>query len=197
MVRLSYPNLFKKVAFNDDKDPTYSAMAVFDADGEVHELVDKTIKGLLKDEFGDDAKSIWNALVRKGRQLLHNGEEMEGKAGFSDAVSYVSAYGDTRPLVFRGKSSNPDLIAEEDGIVYPGCYGDMLVQFYTWKNGNGKGVGCELKGFRFRKDGERLGGAVPASVDDFPDLDDEDEVGSDWDNTEKAEEDKKSDDDWM
>jgi len=180
MVRLSYPNLFKKVAFNDDKDPTFSAMAVFDADGDTHQLVFKTLQGLLKEEFGDEAQAIWKKLKAKGRHILHNGEEMEGKAGFSDEVSYISAYSDGRPLVFRGKSSNPEYIAEEDGIVYPGCYGDFLVQFYTWKNKNGKGVGCELKGFRFRKDGERLGGAVPASVDDFPDLDDEDEVGGDW-----------------
>ena len=176
-VRLSYPNLFKKVAFNDDKDPTYSAMFVFDADGETHKQVDSTLKGLLKEEFGDEAQSIWKALVRKDRQVLHNGEAMEGKAGFSPEVSYFSAYNSTRPLVIDRKK-NP--LTEDDGVIYPGCYGNARVQFYTWKNGNGKGVGAELKGFQFTRDGERLGGATPATTDDFPDLDDEEEAGGDW-----------------
>lgn len=192
-VRLSYPNLFKKVAFNDDKDPVFSAMFVFDDQGKVHKQVMSTLKGLLKEEFGDDAQSVWKALERKGRTVVHNGEEMEGKAGFSPEVSYLSAYNNTRPLVIGAGPKHKDPIAEEDGIIYPGCYGNAKLQFYTWKNGNGKGVGCELKGFQFTRDGEQLGGATAATADDFPDLDEEESAGSDWDGDDQ----EKDDDDWM
>lgn len=179
-VRLSYPNLFKKSAFGDDDSKlSYSAMFVFEKGSDTHKEVLATLKGLLKEEFGDEAKSVWEKLTRQNRTIIHDGEEMEGKAGFSDEVAYLAAYNyEVRPLVVDRKR-NP--IAEEDGIIYPGCYGNASIQFYTWKNQKGKGLGCELKGFQFVRDGERLGGATPASVDDFPDLDEEEDAGSDWD----------------
>lgn len=170
MVRLAGSSLFKKTAFDDSKEPDFNGRVLFKKDSEAAKIAKAAIKEVFQQEFGADAKPAKNP--------LHCGSELAEKSGFDDTQFYMNFKGDERPVLVDA-DKNP--IVEDDGVIYPGCYGDLLVRLYAWGPGKyGKGVGIGLRGFRFRKDGERLGGSAPASVDDFPDLDSEGEAGDDW-----------------
>lgn len=58
--------------------------------------------------------------------------------------------------------------------IYSGCYGIASVNFYGYDFEGTKGIGVELRGIQFIKDGEPLGGKGGNAANDFEEFDDED-----------------------
>ena len=63
-------------------------------------------------------------------------------------------------------------------VLYSGCYGQAVINFYGYNRNGRKGISASLMGLRKIKDGERLSGSV-CSDDDFDDASVADDLGSD------------------
>lgn len=70
----------------------------------------------------------------------------------------LSASEDTRPQVVDRKG-NP--VAEEDGIVYGGCYVNVLIRLWYQSNKFGKRVNANLLTVQFNEDGEAFSESGP------------------------------------
>ncbi len=195
--RLASMNLFKASAYEKDKDPEFFLRALLPVGEAEAEKVRKAVIGLYKEAWPADAEVAYKKAKAANRVVLHNGDEQADKDGFDETVVYFNASSKDRPLIIN---RNRKPVAEEDGVFYPGCYANLKIQLYTWENAKGRGVGVDLVGVQFSKDGEQLatsGGGATASPDDFPDLGDEGEAGGDWGGDDAGSSDGGSSDDWM
>jgi len=161
-VRLSFPNLFKRGNFNGEE-TKYEATFILDAQehkdtiAKLNGLIAECVKELKVKKLGDD------------RLCLKDGDdfdrpEYEGK--FT-----LKAASNSRPLVID-RDKTP--VAEEDNVVYAGCYVNAIVSLWIQDNKWGKRVNANLHGVQFFKDGEPFGDSK-VDVDDFDAFDDEDD----------------------
>lgn len=193
--RVASMNLFKASSYRKDKDPEYFIRVLLDKDGAEAEKVKKAVMELYQLAWPNDYKVAYKKAKAANRVLLHDGDEQADKDGFDETVVYFNANTKDRPLVINRRRKP---VAEEDGLFYPGCYVNLRMQMYTWENDNGRGVGVDLLGVQFSKDGEALAtsaGSSAATPDDFPELEDEEEPGGDWADEPTADE-SDDDDDW-
>ena len=115
----------------------------------------------LYDEFADDQKGLRKGNLKRSKDnLIYD--------GFENMV-YVTAKSDERAGVYN---HNGAVLTEDDGKPYSGCYSDMNIEVWALKKqGVKKRIVCDLKGIRFREDGDAFGSGAPASKpDDFADL---------------------------
>lgn len=177
--RLHYPNLFTATAYKPDRKPTYSCtLSLENDDPQLKQLKDMIIN-LLKEEWGENAQKVWKKMKLGNKAVLHSGDEKDEVPGFDDTVMYFActARENDRPSVAQ---RNRKPAYEKDGLFYPGCYVNVKIRLYTYSN-EAKGVGVGLKAVQFVEDGEQLGGSKPVTEDEFPDMGDEAEPGSAWD----------------
>jgi hypothetical protein len=157
-VRLSYPHLFKKWAKDgDDKDKAkFSAKFLLPKDTHAADIkaINQHIVAMMQEAF-------------KGRipndKLCHrNGADL----GRDDFEPYwvLSASESVRPTVVN-KDRSP--IAEEDDIVYAGCYVNVTVRFWAQNNKFGKRINANLVAVQFVKDGERFSDRPQVDVDEL------------------------------
>lgn len=192
-VRAASMQLFTASAYEKDKDPEYFLRVLINKDDKQVAAIRKTITELYRRAWPTDAEVAYKKAKAANRVLLHDGDEQADKDGFDETVVYFNASSKDRPTVVNRKRK---AVAEEDGLFYPGCYVNVKIQIYTWENVKGRGVGCDLLGVQFARNGEALetgGGGASASPEDFPEMDDEDEAGSDWAGGDSEEDD---DDSW-
>jgi len=184
MVRLSFPHLWTPTAATEDGKKKFRASALMDpetAQGKANiEAVKKAMNHVAKEKWKDKAERITKAL-EKNRKCLRNGddstnEEGEVYDGYEGMMVLVAA-NDRRPQVLD-RDKTP--VAEEDDVMYAGCYVDIVASFYTvdGKERGGNGIFASLEIVRFRKDGEAFG-AAPLDADDYLDDEDEDEAEDD------------------
>jgi hypothetical protein len=73
-------------------------------------------------------------------------------------------------------------LAEDDGVLYSGCYVNMTVTLWTQDNEYGKRVNANLRAVQFVKDGEAFGVAPVDAEEEFDEVEIEDDEGGDnWD----------------
>lgn len=196
-VRLASMNLFTPSAYEKDKDPEYFVRALIKKGDKAETQIVEAVKDLYKRAWPSDAQVAYKKAKAANRILLHDGDEQADKDGFDETVVYMNASSKDRPLII-GRNRKP--VGEEDGLFYPGCYGNLKVQLYTWENVKGRGVGVDFLGLQFAKNGEALetsGGGASADPDDFPEIDEEEEAGADWaGGGNKEPEAEEDDDDW-
>jgi hypothetical protein len=84
----------------------------------------------------------------------------------------ISAGNPKRPTVVD-RAKNPT--TESDGIVYAGCYVNVILDVWAQDNEWGKRINAKLLGVQFFKDGDSFGSGATVSEDDFDDLSAEDE----------------------
>lgn len=142
--------------------------------------IEKAILDVAKEKWGAKADKIvaafnWSGkkpdtALAKGEYLNQDGDAYDG---FED-MWYISAKAKTRPLVID-QQRNP--VAQTDGLIYAGCYLNVIIEIWAQDNKFGKAVRAELKGVQFVRDGDAFGGGAPASVDDFDEVEDGDDSG--------------------
>lgn len=160
-VRLSFPSLFRKSVFQG-VETKFEATFLLDKTEHVEEIdaISKTIAEMLKEN---------KTKLSPDKICLKDGDDVEydGYAG----MMTIKASNAKRPLVI-GKDKTP--LAEEDGVIYSGCYVDAIVTLWFQDNGFGKRINATLEGVQFRRDGTPFGdGGVKASVSDFDAIDDD------------------------
>lgn len=180
-VRLGFPKLWKAEAATADATPKFGASLIIEA-GTADEKAnlkacEAAVSYVAKKTWADKAERIVGAIERK-RKSFRDGdgetnEEGETWDGFSGAM-IVSAKNNKRPQILN-RDKTP--LAEEDGVVYSGCYVDAVVSFYTTskKEQGGNGIFASLEIVRFRKDGDAFG-AGKLNVDDYLDDVEDDDV---------------------
>lgn len=181
MVRLSFPKLWKPEASIEGGVPKFGAAFLMDPTSETGKKNIKKIEAAVKlaatKTWAEKADKVRKALD-SDRSGLRDGDTAtngEGDVydGYED-MKFISASNRKRPQVLN-RDKSP--LAEEDGVVYGGCFVDAVVDIWATsdKKLGGNGIFCTLEVVRFRKDGEPFG-AAPIDADDYlSDLDDEDE----------------------
>lgn len=110
---------------------------------------------------------------RKGERFKNSdGKVYAGYEGNFALSGAGPSAGDRRPkLLDRHKRE----VAEADilDVCYGGSYADVIVSFYGTDKG-GDGVFCSIEAIRSHQEGERMGGGLFVSADDFDDLPEDD-----------------------
>ena len=190
--RLSFPSLFRATSFQPDHPKKFSATFVVEKDTEQHKALKQEMLRVAEEKWPGKGKDVLKQLKAQGKLAVRDGAEKGQMDGFGDSVVFFNASTDKRPGVFD-KGRNP--VSEEDGLIYPGCYVNAQVEFWCQDNQYGKRINAQLRGVQFAGDGDPLGGGgPPATAEDFPELEDEDDFGGSGGDPVSAGDDL--DDDW-
>jgi hypothetical protein len=128
---------------------------------EINALMDAV--GLAK--WAAKAPAIMAALRASDKVALHDGASQAGSAGF-EGNYFISCRSEVRPSV-RGHDPN-QLIAEDAGIVYSGCYGNASIAFWAQDDMEfGKRINAQIRGFQFTRDGDSFASGTAAGADEF------------------------------
>lgn len=163
-VRLSFPSLFETEQYNGTDTGKYAATFLVPKDSKQAKAIKKAIKAATDEKFGKDAP-------KKLKSCLKDGDDVEYD-GYEGMVA-IKANTKRRPILLN-RDKSP--IAEEDGILYAGCYVNASIEVYGLDNQYGKRISCQLNGIQFAKDGESFGSSNNAD-EDFDDLGDDDDDG--------------------
>jgi len=171
-VRLAFPVIHKAEQYKGQGDFRFSA--TFLCDGEEQKSHIRKIKKALEEV----AAEKWEDEVPKSVQFDNAkccaglGNSMDKVYdGFGDNV-YIRASNKQRPkLLDRSKN----IVTEEDGIIYGGCFVNVILDMWAQDNAFGKRVNCNLQAIQFVRNGDAFGGgAIPDNVaDDFDDISEE------------------------
>ena len=164
-VRLSFPSLFRKASFNGEE-TKFEATFLIDKEAQA-DLV-KEIKAAIAEKVKVDLKG---AKLPADKICLKDGDEVEYD-GYAGHVSLKASNDKRVPVFNRDKSP----LAEDDNVIYAGCYVNAIVELWAMNNQWGKRINAKLLGVQFVRDGAPFGDSSSASADDFDFVDDDNEV---------------------
>lgn len=180
-VRLSYEHIFKPTAFEEGGDPKYSATFIIPKDHADLPAVKRAFFEAGQESFATDfvkagtwPRGFTCSLKDADVATDSMGEILAEKNSAYKGCYILEANSSKRPVVIN---RNKSVVAEEDGIIYSGCYvnASLAAAGYTFGKMK-KGVKAYLNGVQFVKDGERFGSDA---LGDFDELDgDEDDFCS-------------------
>lgn len=164
--RLSFPSLFKKSVF-EGKEGKYEATLLFPKTDE------KTYKKVMA--AIDECKATAKIKVAASKLCIQDGDEIYDEKEYDgyQGMWAVKAANSKRPTLITGKK---EPIHEEDEILYAGCYVNAIIDPWAQDNQWGKRINANLLGIQFVKDGEPFGDAVTADVDDFDEVEEEEDL---------------------
>lgn len=160
-VRLSFPSLFKRASFDGEEGKFEATLLIPKSDTKIKAKLDKLIAAAIAEA---------GIKVAKDKICLRDGDDAEYD-GYEDHWS-LKASSNRRPTVI-GKDKAP--LAEDDEVVYAGCYVNAIIDFWVQDNKYGKRVNANLYGVQFVKDGESFGAGATDVTDEFDLIDDEDD----------------------
>lgn len=171
--RLSFPRLFRAEGMIDENGnegkKKFSCQLLLDADDPQIKAIEKEIEKV-KDEKWGKGKHPKNMK----QMCLKDGDDFDFETHVGMKV--ITASESRRPGVCN-RDKTP--VAEEDDVIYAGCYVNAVIVLWAQDNKWGKGVNAGLKAVQFAKDGEAFG-ADPVDMDEeFDDLSDMDEDDED------------------
>lgn len=129
--------------------------------GDFKAALSLAITTVAQEKLGANWQAYLAALKAQNRLILHDGAEKALKPGYA-GNHYFNASADLRP-VLQMKNRTP--IQASDGVLYPGCYVDTVID--VWAFEQRKSVNASLLVVTFDRDGERLAGGATASEDDY------------------------------
>jgi len=171
VVRSNWLNVQHATSAVPGAEPKFSAQGSMrkDSDQAQHILA-------IQDQIGE---SVWQdkwpqvkrQLEAQDRLALRDGDI---KGGSLEDHYYFNASNKARPLVLN-RDRTP--LAEEDGVLYNGCYVNMKVEFWAQNHAQyGKRINAKLLGIQFAKDGEPFTPGSVASVNEFEVITDNDDA---------------------
>ena len=165
-VRAAFMNVFKP----DSKYERYGASFPIEPGSANAKRLDDAIKVLAKEKWGEKAPGILTKMKSEGAlcYLAHAKTNSEGEVydGFED-MHTLNSSNKARPLVIDRQKN---VLLEEDGIPYSGCFVMAMVDLWAQDNSFGKKINATLTGVQFYAHGDAFSGAKPATPDDFDDL---------------------------
>jgi hypothetical protein len=166
--RLSFPDLYTAVQYQNQGPFNYRATFLVPADGKMKKEIAAAIRQVAADKFGAKADAILKEAVAKGKICFLDGSEKDYN-GYDGQFYLVATRQDTAgaPVVVdRAKQR----LAESSGQIYSGCYVNAVVEIWAQSNTFGKTVRCTLVSVQKIADGESFGGAAPATDEGLDDL---------------------------
>ena len=169
--RLSFPNVFKKGEIDGKTVNKYDAtLLIPKTDTKTYNMLLEKIDEIkaANKKAGLDNSDFDKFFIQDG-DVIYRKKERDGYQG----MWAIKASNSKRPTVLN-RDKTP--LVEEDEVIYAGCYVNGIINLWFQNNQYGMGVNANLLGVQFVKDGEAFGdGAKTAGVDEFDDIDDEDE----------------------
>jgi hypothetical protein len=184
--RLSYPHLWTPqdpMAGSTSK-PKYGATLLLPSDDPQIKVIKDEMQRVAKDKFGENWAAIVGAM-EASKKCLRNGDKALDKGGNVQAgyagMMYLVAKNTVRPMVVNKVPKNADgtwnLVPEDSGIVYGGCYVNAKVEIYAMKAKGtiSNNISATLVSLQFFRKGDAFG-AGPATAEGFENVEgDEDE----------------------
>jgi hypothetical protein len=178
-VRLAFAVLWHPEPFPGGKDPTpyYSGSFIMPPTHPQRRELNVLMDTLAAEEWKLRGPAVLKAMKATGKVFFRDGNTKPEYDGFPGNW-FISARSKVKPNCFDHKRDN---ITEEMGILYSGCYVNVLLSTYAYTKGN-NGLGAELKGVQFLRKGDAFGGGgPPAQADEFDEIDAPDEEAADAD----------------
>ena len=171
LVRLSYANVWKPKAANENAQPKYSVSIIIPkSDKETLKKINDAIDAAIEEGIGKFGGKKPNKAAIK--LPLRDGDiEREDDEAYKGAY-FVNANSVTPPQIVDAHVQ-PILERSE---VYSGVYARVSINFYAFNSNGNKGIACGLGNIQKVKDGEPLGGRTNAA-DDFEAVADEELLG--------------------
>lgn len=167
--RASFPHVFKPHSGFAGQAPKYSLVMLFDKKtADIKELKKAAMNAAIE-KWGPKEK--WPKGVRFP---FRDGDEKSDMQGYEGTI-FVSASSKQKPQVIN---KNKELLTEEDGAFYAGCFAKATLLAYAYDTAGNKGVSFALQNVLKIGDGESFSGRK-AAEDDFSDEDFELKDGSD------------------
>ena len=165
-VRLSFPSLFKKAVF-EGVETKFEATFLVDKtkQADLVDTVNKHIDNFLADKFPKGApKSVKRTVFVDG--------DTKDYDGYENQMAFKGSNSKRPTVIDRDKTP----LTEDDGVLYAGCYVNAIVDlWYSDHPKGGKQVLGSVLGVQFVKDGEAFGADTAAGVDEFDEIDEEEE----------------------
>lgn len=206
--RLSFNDLFTPKSVNNGK-PAFSATAIClngdeegNPDGFETTIVYTNSEGKrvsapypkLEQICEHVAKEKWGKVPPKMKNWAYNkadgsttrdeytNEDGEYWAGFGPETMYVSAKKHAErckneQMVVLDQLKQP--IPANSGLLYSGCFVNLVIDVYGYDNDEGKGVTASLEGVQLKKKGEALGFTPIDAADEFEEEEIEDDEADD------------------
>ena len=181
-VRICYAqNLFKASAFEEGKEPKFNAQFIISKDDTAQvKLMQDAIEAVAKEKWPDDSKTknraagIIKSLKMTEFICLRDGELKPDREELENSY-FVAASNKKKPTAIRRDKSEAT-----DADIYSGCYVNVKVEVYAFEYNTKKMIPATLLGVQFVKDGDAFaGGAKVADADEFDDISDVGDDGSD------------------
>jgi len=167
-VRLSFPSIFQKAVYEGVEGKYEATFLISKKDTEIKKILDDLIKKVISES---------KVKIPSDKVCLKDGDERFGKDGevydgYEDHWS-LKASNEKRPTVIN-RDKSP--LTEEDEVIYAGCYVNAVIDFWVQNNSYGRRLNANLYGVQFLKDGEAFGIGPVDVINDFDELDENDDL---------------------
>ena len=168
-VRVAFLKCWKAETVNGEGDPAFSASFILPPNHPQVAEIEAALLACAKEKWGAKADAVFKQMKASDKLALHDGDTKAQYDGFEGNL-FISSRSKTRPLTIN-RDKSP--LAEEDGILYSGCYVNVSLELWAQDNNYGKRVNAQLGGIQFSRDGDAFsGGGSAADEDDFDELND-------------------------
>lgn len=170
-VALAFPEIFAPKAIGDG-DPSYSARFPIEPRGDNAEILEKAIREVAREKWGEKADQVLEGLYEDDKVCLQKKEYKNKKTrevydGFQGVwnVGVRRAQDKPRPTTF---DENGDEVGPSSGKIYPGAIVDARIEIWAQDNTWGRRINADFLGVKFVRHGKAFGGgSAPAQADDF------------------------------
>ena len=168
-IRASYAYVFEPYKSDEAAEAKYSLSVIIPKDDkETLAVIEQAIEAAKKagiEKFG-------KAWASRCRMPLHDGDtDKEEDTAYADSF-FINSNNRRKPKVYDEEGKPTD----DSTVVYSGCYGSAMIEFYPYQKKTNQGISASLIGFMKTEDGEPLGGGdvdvaagfgIEESDDDF------------------------------
>lgn len=167
-VRLSYPHIWQKQAYDANSVPKYSAALIVPKGSDADKEIRAAIKAECDAAFGAKSAANQELWRNNANKCSYIDGDLLGKNELAGAMR-LTGKNDARPRIVDLDGRTP--LTQDDGRPYGGCFVNAVVEIYAQK-GENAGIRCSLMGLQFAKHGEAFGGGRAADDDAFDDVSD-------------------------
>ena len=171
--RLSFPDIWTPTDFKGNKQFNYRAtLLIPKTDAVTLSAIDKIMLELCNDKFGSKkggAAPIIVAIKTQSNKCCLSDGNTKAYDGYAEhmALAAIRTTQSGPPLIV-GRYNDPatsklEVLKQEGGRPYGGCYVNAKVSFWAQDNEYGQAFRCTLETLQFVKDGDQFSGSGPAT----------------------------------
>lgn len=176
LCRFSYLSVFQPRKSDDDEEAEYSVTLLIPKSDTATIQAIKAAMAEARENFC--RKNGPNSLPAKPVHTLHDGDgEKDSGDPYGEEChgNWVIAVKSRQPVKLLDVNKNP---ITDPSVLYSGCYGQAVINFYGYSRNGKKGISASLLGLRKIRDGEPLSGST-CTDSDFDDESVASEIGAD------------------